>query len=115
MVIRAERLSSVALRWPPFAVIALGANLLVTLPLAWLLNIWQDEAYTLQTTSNGVAYAFHQALSFEQNAPLYFVLISLWRSLGDGIFYLRLFSRDQAQQTDLPPHASHAHVSRDLP
>ncbi|HEY6486732.1 MAG TPA: glycosyltransferase family 39 protein [Candidatus Cybelea sp.] len=81
-----------ALRWPPFAVIALGANLLVTLPLAWLLNIWQDEAYTLQTTSNGVAYAFHQALAFEQNAPLYFVLISLWRSLGDGIFYLRFFS-----------------------
>jgi uncharacterized membrane protein len=92
LVIRAERLSTVALRWPPFAVIALGANLLVTLPLAWLLNIWQDEAYTLQTTGNGVAYAFHQALSFEQNAPLYFVLISLWRSLGDGIFYLRFFS-----------------------
>ncbi|MFY9630675.1 MAG: glycosyltransferase family 39 protein [Candidatus Cybelea sp.] len=91
-MIRAERLSSAALRWPPFAVIALGANLLVTLPLAWLLNIWQDEAYTLQTTSNGVAYAFHQALAFEQNAPLYFVLISLWRSVGDGIFFLRLFS-----------------------
>ncbi|HEY2475822.1 MAG TPA: glycosyltransferase family 39 protein [Candidatus Cybelea sp.] len=81
-----------ALRWPPFAAIALGFNLLVTLPLAWVLNIWQDEAYTLHTTGGGVAYAFHQALAFEQNAPLYFVLVSLLRSFGDSIFYLRVFS-----------------------
>ncbi|HEX4014776.1 MAG TPA: glycosyltransferase family 39 protein [Candidatus Cybelea sp.] len=81
-----------ALRWPPFAAVAVGFNLLVTLPLAWVLNIWQDEAYTLHTTGSGVAYAFHQALAFEQNAPLYFVLISIWRSFGDNIFFLRLFS-----------------------
>ncbi len=71
---------------------ALGANLALTLPLAAVLNIWQDEAYTLQTTSRGVGYAFHQAIGFEQNAPLYFVAMSLWRHAGDGIFFLRLFS-----------------------
>jgi hypothetical protein len=71
---------------------ALGANLALTVPLAAVLNVWQDEAYTLQTTSRGVGYAFHQAIAFEQNAPLYFVVMALWRHAGDGIFFLRLFS-----------------------
>ena len=71
---------------------ALGANLALTVPLAAILNVWQDEAYTLQTTSRGAGYAFHQAIGFEQNAPLYFVVMALWRHAGDGIFFLRLFS-----------------------
>jgi hypothetical protein len=71
---------------------ALGVNLVITVPLAGILNIWQDEAYTLETTSRGIGYAFHQAIGFEQNAPLYFVVMSIWRHAGDGIFFLRLFS-----------------------
>ena len=77
---------------PALAFVAAGINLAITLPLASLLNIWQDEAYTLETTSRGIGYAFAQAVGFEQNAPLYFVVISIWRHLGDGIFHLRLFS-----------------------
>jgi 4-amino-4-deoxy-L-arabinose transferase-like glycosyltransferase len=64
--------------------------LAITLPLAAVLNIWQDEAYTLDTTGRGFAYAFHQAIGFEQNAPLYFVFMTFWRHFGNGIFYLRL-------------------------
>jgi mannosyltransferase len=64
----------------------------MTLPLALVLNLWQDEAYTLHTTSAGVAYAFTHAISFEQSAPLYFVLLALWRHFGDSLFFLRLFS-----------------------
>ncbi len=77
-------------RLPSLALVALVANLAVTLPLAYFLNIWQDEAYTLQTTSHTLAYAFHQSLAFEQSAPLYFMFLTLWRHLGDGIFFLRL-------------------------
>lgn len=72
--------------------VALGLNLAITLPLAYVLNIWQDEAYTLQTTSQGLGYAFHQAIGFEQNAPLYFFLLTIWRHVGAGVFSLRLFS-----------------------
>lgn len=64
----------------------------VTLPLAYVLNLWQDEAYTLHTTGAGAGYAFAQSISFEQNAPLYFLALVLWRHLGESVFFLRLFS-----------------------
>jgi hypothetical protein len=85
-----QEISLANARRPSLALIALGASAAVTIPLAYILNIWQDEAFTLQTTSHGVLYAFHQALAFEQNAPLYFVFLSLWRHLGASIFFLRL-------------------------
>lgn len=85
-----REVSPAGVRRPALALIALCSNLAVTLPLAWLLNVWQDEAYTLQTTSGGLGYAFHQALAFEQNGPLYFVLLTVWRHLGSDIFFLRL-------------------------
>lgn len=71
---------------------ALACAALLALWLAWTLNIWQDEAYTLNTTGHGIAYAFHQALTFEQNAPLYFVMLALWRNVNGDPFFLRLFS-----------------------
>jgi hypothetical protein len=89
-VVTAQRISLV--RTDVMAYIAVGVNLAITLPLAYVLNIWQDEAYTLQTTSRGLAYAFHQAIGFEQNAPLYFLLLTIWRHLSSGVFSLRLFS-----------------------
>jgi hypothetical protein len=75
---------------PSLALVAVAANLVVTLPLAYFLNIWQDEAYTLHTTGSGFAYAFHQAIAFEQNAPFYFVFLTAWRHFGESIFFLRL-------------------------
>ncbi len=67
-------------------------NLLICIPLAAKLNIWIDEAYTLDTTSRGVQYAIQQAIGFEEQAPLYFLLLSLWRTINDSIFFSRLFS-----------------------
>lgn len=67
-------------------------QLSITIPLALKLNIWLDEAYTLNTTSHGIAYALQQALHFELQPPLYFVLMSVWRKLSGSFFFARLFS-----------------------
>ena len=72
--------------WP------LLVHLSMTLPLACGLNLWLDEAYTLDTTSQGPARALSQAIRFEVQAPLYFVLLSLWRLVTDSITWARLFS-----------------------
>jgi uncharacterized membrane protein len=80
------------LRHPSLATVAIALNAAIVLPLAALLNLWQDEAYTLHTTSRTLGYAYAQALSFEQNAPLYFVVMNLWRHIDGSVFFGRLFS-----------------------
>jgi len=70
----------------------LGAHVALTVWLSAVLNIWVDEAYTLHTTSLSVGDTARQALTWEVQPPLYFVLINLWRHLGSGIFFVRLFS-----------------------
>ncbi len=77
-------------RWLPLARLILLAHLGVTLALAYNLNIWLDEAFTLDTTSRGLAYAFRRALDFELQPPLYFSLLSLWRQVDDSVFFARL-------------------------
>lgn len=67
-------------------------HLLLTLTLAYKLNIWVDEAFSLGTTERGVRYGLRQALNFELQAPLYFLLLSLWRKINASIFFARLFS-----------------------
>ncbi|MBL8202741.1 MAG: hypothetical protein JNM09_00830 [Blastocatellia bacterium] len=70
----------------------LACYLGLTLPLAWKLNLWIDEASTLQTTSRGLRNAVGMALSYELQAPLYFVLLAGWRMLSNTVFHARLFS-----------------------
>ncbi len=82
--------SSVSERTVVYALVLI--NLCVTLPLAYHLNIWTDEAYTLHTTTNGPLFAWHRAINFELQPPLYFVLLNLWRELNGSIFFARLFS-----------------------
>jgi Dolichyl-phosphate-mannose-protein mannosyltransferase len=89
-VAAAQETSIALVRRSRLPLAALCVNLAVTLPLAFILNIWQDEAYTLQTTSRDLGYAFHQAIAFEQNAPLYFLLETVWRHVNGSIFFLRL-------------------------
>src|SRR5207253_11329273 len=48
--------------------------------------------FTLHTTSGGIVYAFNQAVYFELQAPLYFVLLNIWRGINGSIFFSRLFS-----------------------
>ncbi len=74
-------------QWWPLAI-----HLALTVPLASGLNLWLDEAYTLDTTAHGPARALSQAIRFEIQAPLYFVILSVWRLLSDSILWARLFS-----------------------
>lgn len=60
--------------------------------LGWIMDIRFDEAFTLETTSRGFLYAIKQAIEFEQQAPLYFALLSLWRRIDLSIFFARSFS-----------------------
>lgn len=73
-------------------VLLIVLHLAVTLPLAWILNIWADEASTLYTTRNGFLNAFQHALTDEKQAPFYFWVLSLWRGIDGSIFFARLFS-----------------------
>ena len=62
---------------------------------SWLslkLNIWQDEAYSLYTSSGDFVRAFKKAIFFEAQAPLYFLILTAWRNINDSIFFARIFS-----------------------
>lgn len=75
-----------------FLFVLIFLHLAVALPLAFYLNIWADEASTLYTTQHGFFQAFNNLFNDEKQAPLYFLLMSLWRKLSDSIFFARLFS-----------------------
>ncbi len=53
---------------------------------------WTDEEYSLATTAHGAAFAYGRAIGFEKQAPLYFVLLALWRTFDSSVFVARLFS-----------------------
>lgn len=79
--------------WPRHAVLALVLlHGLGTVTLAVRTNVWIDEAYTLHTASEGPLVAWRRAMEFELQPPLYFVLISLLRSLSSSVLLARLFS-----------------------
>jgi uncharacterized membrane protein len=67
------------------------AHLLITLPLAWKLNLWLDEAWSLKTTAN-LATVWNEAIFSELQAPIYFLLLAVWRTFNDSVFFARLFS-----------------------
>jgi hypothetical protein len=75
-----------------FALLLIAVHLAVALPLAYVLNIWVDEASSLYTTQNGFLQAFRHAMADELQAPLYFWLLSIWRDVNNSIFFARLFS-----------------------
>ncbi|HYP50856.1 MAG TPA: hypothetical protein VEQ34_07940, partial [Pyrinomonadaceae bacterium] len=76
----------------PFVWLLVAAHLAVAIPLAWVLNLWIDEAWTMQTTARGVGYALSEGVSGERQAPLYFVLLAVWRFFDESLFFARLFS-----------------------
>lgn len=71
---------------------AVAVNLLITIPLARILNVWVDEGYTLYTTGSTLKHAIGRAIYFEYQPPFYFATLNLWRSLDHSIFFARLFS-----------------------
>lgn len=72
--------------------VLIAAHLAIALPLAFYLNVWTDEASTLYTTGGGFMQAFHHVFADEKQAPLYFLLMSLWRKIDDSVFFARVFS-----------------------
>jgi hypothetical protein len=59
---------------------------------AAFLGTWTDEEYTLATTAHGFAFAWHRAIVFELQAPLYFAVLAVWRALDPSVWFARLFS-----------------------
>jgi len=90
--VRVEAPSGAAARGQRLAYAATLLQLAITVPLAFILDLGNDDMYTLNTSGHGVAYAFHQAIFFEQNAPLYFVVMAIWRLVNGGYVWARLFS-----------------------
>ncbi len=45
-------------------------------------SLWTDEAYSLLTANQSIAWTWHQALWFELQPPLYFLLLNLWLHAG---------------------------------
>jgi hypothetical protein len=56
------------------------------------LNVWEDEAYSLLTSSNNLNKVITQSYYFEGQPPAYFLILSIWRSFNSGIFFARLLS-----------------------
>jgi uncharacterized membrane protein len=55
-------------------------------------TLWEDECYTLNTTSRNLSEVISQSYHFEAQPPLYFILLKGWRQIYDGVFFARLFS-----------------------
>lgn len=75
-----------------FYFILIILHLIITVPLAYTLNIWVDEASTLYNTEQGFIHTFQNVFHTEKQAPLYFLLLSLWRDIDGSFFFARLFS-----------------------
>ena len=85
------------MRVPPLcaahgALLLLFGHLGLTLWLSATLGVWQDEAFSLDTKGGSAARTLHQALFFELQPPLYFLLLWAWRRLADGYDWARLLS-----------------------
>jgi hypothetical protein len=78
--------------WKVLLVVLLLGHLAITVFLSYKLNIWVDEAYTLNTTGQSLGYALEQSIQFESQAPLYFLTLNIWRKINDSILFARLFS-----------------------
>lgn len=84
-------MKKVSANYQKFVYLLIAVHLAIALPLSFALNIWIDEASTLYTTQN-IAHAFSNALQDEKQAPLYFWILSVWRTLSDSLFFARIFS-----------------------
>lgn len=56
------------------------------------MNIWEDEAYSLNTTSKNLAEVISESYHFEGQPPVYFLVLTLWRLIYPGVFFARLLS-----------------------
>ncbi|KAF0236772.1 MAG: hypothetical protein FD181_2461 [Prolixibacteraceae bacterium] len=60
--------------------------------LAYKLDLSYDEPYSLHTSANNLTEVVLLSYQFEFQPPAYFVILSLWRTINEGIIYARLLS-----------------------
>lgn len=73
-----------------YAFLLLYAAFLVYLCFA--LNIWEDESYTLNTTSHGFSEVVRLSYTFEGQPPVYFLIMAAWRSISADVIFAKFFS-----------------------
>jgi len=54
--------------------------------------LWEDEVYSLHTTSQNINYAIKQSYNFEGQPPFYFILLTIWRKISGSLFFARTLS-----------------------
>ena len=64
----------------------------IMIVLSAYFNVWEDEIYSLNTTSGSLSYAYRQSFDFEVQPPFWFLLLTIWRTISDSILWARLFS-----------------------
>jgi uncharacterized membrane protein len=67
-------------------------HLSITVVFSIHLNIWIDEAFSLNTTNSGLVTTLKRATYFELQPPFYFLILILWRNISQSIFFARLLS-----------------------
>jgi hypothetical protein len=56
-------------------------------------SLWIDEAYSFHTASRTLATTWHQAIHFETQPPLYFILLNIWLRIGSSsVHWMRVLS-----------------------
>ena len=76
--------------WEVLLIILL--HLLITIPLAYILNTWYDESCSLMASSGSISYTIQRSIEYEWQPPVYYVLLNLWRKLDNSYFFARLLS-----------------------
>jgi uncharacterized membrane protein len=51
-----------------------------------------DEAFSLNTTGNNLLKVINLSYYFEGQPPFYFIILTFWRKINDGVFFARLLS-----------------------
>src|SRR5664279_235812 len=60
--------------------------------LCKVVPFWEDEFYTINTTSHNISGVIRQSYIFEGQPPVYFLLLKMWRVFNSGFFFARSLS-----------------------
>jgi hypothetical protein len=75
-----------------YYVLFLVTYFIILIYLANRLYIWEDEGYSLHTSSHNLKEVIRLSYNFEGQPPFYFVLLSIWRNINASVFFARLLS-----------------------
>ncbi len=75
-----------------YFVLFLVIYFVILIYLADKIYIWEDESYSLNTSSHRLTEVLKLSYNFEGQPPFYFALLSIWRLINSSIFFARLLS-----------------------